>query len=152
METFPRVFCQCFVFQSRVSTKTVVNKIRCPSCISIVSLSCCSKPGTISSLIKMFVKHITGLRSGEDTDVGGQHFDLSLGYHCTKRMQQTSTADVMSVHKRDKLGPIFLCTVSMSTPYFHTALQGQHRSSLFALKVETNFLFQFDGLGFRTEL
>ena len=99
----------------------------------------------------MFLKHITGLRSGEDTDVGGQHFDLSLGYHCTKRMQQTSTADVMSVHKRYKLSPIFLRTVSMSTLY-HAALRGQHRSSLFALEVETNFLFQFDGPGFRTEL
>ena len=50
---------------------------RCPSCISIVSLNRCSKPGTMSSLVKMFVKHITGLRSGEDTDVGGQHFNLS---------------------------------------------------------------------------
>ena len=33
--------------------------------------------GTMSYLVKMFVKHITGLRSGEDADVGGQHFDLS---------------------------------------------------------------------------
>ena len=55
----------------------VQNKIRCPSCISIVSLNRCSKPGTMSSLVKLFVKHITGLRSGEDTDVGGQHVDLS---------------------------------------------------------------------------
>ena len=83
------------------------------------------------------------------------HIHPSLGYHCTKRMQQTSTADIMSlfsVHKHYKLGPIFLRTVSMSTLYFHTALRGQDRSSLFALKVETNFLFQFDGSGFRSEL
>ena len=83
------------------------------------------------------------------------HIHQSLGYHCTKRMQQTSTADVMSlfsVHQRYKLGLIFLRTVSMSTLYFHTALPGQHQSSLFALKVETNFLFQFDGPGFRSEL
>ena len=66
-----------FCFPKSVSTKTVVNKIRYPSCISIVSLNRCSKPGTMSSLINMFVKHITGLRSGEDTDVGVQHFDLS---------------------------------------------------------------------------
>ena len=79
------------------------------------------------------------------------HIHPSLGYHCTKRMQQTSTADVMSlfsIHKRYKLSPIFLRTVSMSTLYFHTALRGQHRSSPFALKVKTNFLFQFDGLAF----
>ena len=64
-------------FQSRVSKKTVVSKIRYSSCISIVSLNRCSKPGTMSSLVKMFVKHITRLRSGEDTDVRRQHFDLS---------------------------------------------------------------------------
>ena len=58
---------------------------------------------------------------------------------------------LFSVHKRYKLGPIFLRTVSMSTLCFHTALRGQHQSSLFALKVETHFLFQFDGPGFRTE-
>ena len=72
-----------------------------------------------------------------------------------KCMQQTSTADVISlffIHKRYKLGPIFLRTVSLSTLYFHTALRGQHRLSLFALKVERNFLFQIDGPGFRTEL
>ena len=112
----------------------------------------------MSSLVKMIVKHITGLRSGEDADVGGQHFDLSSPHTpvaLTARMQQTSTADVMSlfsVLKRYKLCPIFLRTVSMPTPYFHTALRGQHRSSLFALKVEANFLFQFDGHGFRIEL
>ena len=83
------------------------------------------------------------------------HIHPSLGYHFTWRMQQTSTADVMSsfsVHKRYKLGPIFLRTVSMSTLYFHTVLLGQHQWSLFALKVETNFLFQYDGPGSRTEL
>ena len=64
-----------FVFQSGVSTETVRNKIRYPSCISIVSLNRCSKPGTMCHL--SFVKHATGLRSGEDNDVGGQHFDLS---------------------------------------------------------------------------
>ena len=83
------------------------------------------------------------------------HLHPSLGYHCTTRIQQTSTAGVtslFSVHKRYKLGPIFLRTVSMSTLYLYTALRGQHRSSLFALRVEANFLFQFDGPGFRTEL
>ena len=83
------------------------------------------------------------------------HIHPCLYYHCTKCLQQTSTADVMSlffVHKRYKLGLIFLRTVSTPTLYFHTALRGQHRSSLFSLKVETNFLFQFDGPGFRTEL
>ena len=66
-----------FCFPKSCINEKVVNKIRYPSCISIVSLNRCSKPGTMSSLDKMFVKHITGLSSGEDTDVGGQHFDLS---------------------------------------------------------------------------
>ena len=47
---------------------------------------------------------------------------------------------LFSVHKHYKLDPIFLRTVSMSTLYFHTALWEQHRSSLFALKVERNFV------------
>ena len=105
----------CFVFQSRESA----NKIRYPSCILIVSLNRCSKPGTMSSLVKTSVKHITLLRRRH------QCRKIGLGYHCTKRMQQMSRADVMSlfsVHKCYKLGPIFLRTVSMSTLYFHTAL------------------------------
>ena len=69
-------------------------------------------------------------------------------------MQQTSTADVMSlfsVYKRYKLGPLFLRTVSISILYLLLCEDNTDRA-FFALKVETNFLSQFDGPGFRTEL
>ena len=90
--------------------------MRYPSCSSIVSLNRCFKPGTMSSLVKavlnlgqchlslkcMFVKHITGLRSGKDTDVGGQHFDLSsphtpVAWLSLYKAHATSAADVMSL-------------------------------------------------------
>ena len=65
------------------------------------------------------------------------HIHPLLGYHCIKCMQQMSTAEVMSlfsVHKRYKLGPIFLRTVSMSTLYFHTALRRQDNAKTTMLK------------------
>ena len=72
--------------------------------------------GTMSSLVEMFVKHITRLRSGEDTDVGRQHFDLSspqalvslLSLYKAHATNEYSWCNVLvSVHKRYKLGPIF---------------------------------------------
>ena len=64
------------------------------------------------------------------------HIHPSLGYHCTKCMQQVSTADVMSlfsIHKCYKLSPIFLRTVSMSTLYF-TLLCEDNTDRAFLLK------------------
>ena len=158
-QKFWKHFRRCFIFESCVSTKTVVSKIP----FNLFS----SAERTMEKDFRNLMKDNSSL------------LHKCLWYHCWWEPHRRQRFDLSSPHtsvswlsryKAHVTNEYSWCNVlifhpqALQTrsdfpshcfnvnPIFHTALLGQHRSSLFALKVETNFLFQFDRPGFCTEL